>query len=197
MAVKKGILEEAKCPWWICWTFDNPLRRLVHNPRRIMEGLVNEGDTALDLGCGEGYFTIDIAELVGDSGRVFAVDLQDHMLKVVRRRAERAGVNVRIETILASPDKLTTPAPVNFVLAFWMVHEVPDKDRLFKDIAAAMKPGGRFLFVEPKWHVSRDSWQEMAAIAETAGLSHVEERRVTFSRACVFKKQGRSANLMA
>jgi len=187
--VKKGFLEEAKCPWWICWSFDNPLRRLVHNSCRIMEGLVNEGDTALDLGCGEGYFTIDMACLVGDSGRVFAVDIQEHMLKVVRRRAKRAGLESRIETILGSPDRLTIPAPVDFALAFWMVHEVPDKDRLMAEIAAAMKPGGRFLIVEPKWHVSLDSWNEMMKIAETAGLHQIEERPVKLSRAIILQKQ--------
>ncbi len=182
-------MEEARCPWWICWSFDNPLRRLVHNSCRVMEGLINEGDTALDLGCGEGYFTVDMACLAGKSGQVFAVDIQEHMLKVVRRRARRAGLESRITTILGSPEKLTTPAPVDFVLAFWMVHEVPDKDRLFADIAAAMKPGGRFLIVEPKWHVSLDSWNDMMKTAEAAGLSPGGARSVTFSRARVFVKK--------
>jgi ubiquinone/menaquinone biosynthesis C-methylase UbiE len=189
MAARKGFLEDAKCPWWICWSFDNPLRRLIHSSCRIMEGLVREGETALDLGCGEGYFTIDIARMVGDSGHVYAVDLQEHMLKVLRRRAGRAKVDARIETILASPDKLITPSPVDFVLAFWMIHEVPDKDRLYVDIAAAMKSGGRFLVVEPKWHVSRESFQESLQLAETTGLRQIEERPVRFSRAIVFQKQ--------
>jgi ubiquinone/menaquinone biosynthesis C-methylase UbiE len=190
MAAKKGILEDVGCPWWICWSFDNPLRRLVHNSCRIMEGLVGEGDVALDLGCGEGYFTIDIGCMVGESGRVFAVDLQEHMLKVVRRRAARAGLDSRIETILGSPEKLTTPAPVDFVLAFWMIHEIPDNDksRLFSDIAAAMKPGGRFLMVEPIWHVSRESFDESIRLAEAVGMRQIEGRSVKLSMATVLQK---------
>ncbi len=53
------------CPWWLCPTFDNPLRRLIHNPDRILAGLVRPGEIALDLGCGMGYFSIPLARLVG------------------------------------------------------------------------------------------------------------------------------------
>jgi ubiquinone/menaquinone biosynthesis C-methylase UbiE len=186
--VKKGILEDVGCPWWICWSFDNPLRRLIHNPRRMMEDLIEPGDTALDLGCGEGYFTIDIARLAGPTGTVFAVDLQDHMLKVVRRRAVRAGVSETVETILGSPAKLELPAPVDFVLAFWMLHEVSDKDRLLGEIAGLMKPGARFLLVEPKWHVSQESFDYSLQLAEQAGLVRVEDRSVALSMATLLTK---------
>ncbi len=84
------------CPWWLCATFDNPLRRLIHNPERILCELVRSGDTALDLGCGMGVFSIPLARLVGPSGKVICVDLQEQMLAGVRRRAERAGVAQRI-----------------------------------------------------------------------------------------------------
>ncbi len=188
MAARKGVLEDAKCPWWICWTFDNPLRRLVHNSCRMLEDLINRGDTALDIGCGEGYFTIDMACLVGDAGKVFAVDLQEHMLRVLRRRAERASVSERIETVLGSPDKLMIDDPVDFVLAFWMVHEVPDKDRLLGEIAAIMKSGALFLFVEPVWHVSKESFEVSLQMVEAAGLNHVEDRHVSLSMAALFVK---------
>lgn len=186
--VRKGILEDVGCPWWICWTFDNPLRRLIHNPRRMLEQLIEPGNTALDIGCGEGYFTIDMARLVGPSGRVFAVDLQEHMLKVLRRRAVRVGVTDRVDTVLGTPGKLLIGAPVDFVLAFWMLHEVPDKDRLLREIAASMKPGARFLLVEPKWHVSRESFDYSLQLAEAAGLARVEDRPVALSMATLLTK---------
>ena len=80
------------CPWWLCPTFDNPLRRLIQDPDRILAGLVQPGETALDIGCGMGYFSIPLARLVGPEGKVICVDLQEQMLAGVRRRAERAGV---------------------------------------------------------------------------------------------------------
>lgn len=186
--VKKGLWEDAKCPWWICWTFDNPLRRPVHNPRRIFEGLIGEGDTALDIGCGEGYFTIEMARLAGEAGRVIAIDLQEHMLKVLRRRAARAGLTDRIIPVLADPKKLTAEYPADFAQMFWMLHEVPDRDRILADLYAAMKPGGRFLLVEPKWHVSRESFDESVRMAEEAGFIQVEDRAVAFSMAVLFAK---------
>ena len=74
------------CPWWLCFTFDNPLRRLIHNPKRSC-GSGWRRQTAIDIGCGMGYFSLPMARLVGDTGRVIAVDLQDRML----HRAAAAG----------------------------------------------------------------------------------------------------------
>ena len=62
------------CPWWLLFTFDNPLRRLVHNPQEILRPYVERGDTVLDVGCGMGSFTLGLAELVGKDGRVIAAD---------------------------------------------------------------------------------------------------------------------------
>ena len=94
------------CPWWLCPTFDNPLRRLIHNPDRILAGLVRAGETALDIGCGMGYFSIPLARLVGPGGKVICVDLQEQMLAGVRRRAERSGVADRIRLHRAGPNGL-------------------------------------------------------------------------------------------
>ena len=74
------------CPWWLCPTFDNPLRRLIQDPDRILAGLVQPGETALDIGCGMGYFSIPLARLIGPEGSVICVDLQEQMLAGVRRR---------------------------------------------------------------------------------------------------------------
>ncbi|MBU4143260.1 hypothetical protein KJ590_04695, partial [Patescibacteria group bacterium] len=46
------------CPWWLCYSFDNPLRRLFHDPERLLGPYVKTGMTAVDIGCGMGYFTI-------------------------------------------------------------------------------------------------------------------------------------------
>ncbi len=83
-------------PWWMCYTFDNFLRRKVMNPMKIMSPYIQEGMTVMDVGPGMGYFTISIAKLVGPSGNVIAADLQQPMLKAIQRRAVRAGVQNRI-----------------------------------------------------------------------------------------------------
>lgn len=184
---RRGILEQDKCPWWICWTFDNPFRRLIHNPHTILEGLVGEGMMAMDHGCGMGYFTIEMARMVGPTGKVYAVDLQKEMFPKLRWRAEKAGVADRIETIVSTPENLTATEKVDFILLFWMMHEVPDKDRLYKELRALLNPGGKLLLVEPYWHVSEASFLESAGFAECAGFKRQGPRKVAFSRAIVFE----------
>ena len=99
------------CPWWHAYTFDNPLRRLLHNPSAIVGEHVGEGMRVLDLGCGMGFFSIAMARMVGDSGLVIAVDLQQKMLDVLMRRATRAGVAARIRPHRCDPDGSAGASP--------------------------------------------------------------------------------------
>lgn len=78
------------CPWWGGYFIDNPLR-LLHNAEKILGPYVKPGMTVMDVGCGMGFFSIAMAQMVGDQGRVIAADLQEKMLDVLRRRAEKAG----------------------------------------------------------------------------------------------------------
>jgi ubiquinone/menaquinone biosynthesis C-methylase UbiE len=89
--------EHHVCPWWLAYTFDNPLRRLIHRTAAMFHGLVEEGMTVLDIGCGMGYFSIALAKIVGPRGLVIAVDLQPQMLNILRKRAEKAGMVDRIQ----------------------------------------------------------------------------------------------------
>jgi ubiquinone/menaquinone biosynthesis C-methylase UbiE len=90
---KEQQMSERVCPWWLADWLTSPLRRLIQNPERILTGLISPGQTVVDLGCGPGFFTVAMAKMVGDSGRVIAVDLQTEMLDMARRNAERAGLN--------------------------------------------------------------------------------------------------------
>ena len=80
------------CPWWLAYTFDNPLRRYFHDPQVILTPYLQEGMTAIDLGCGMGYFSRAMAKIVGDTGKVISADLQKEMLAITRMRAEKDGV---------------------------------------------------------------------------------------------------------
>jgi ubiquinone/menaquinone biosynthesis C-methylase UbiE len=174
------------CPWWLCPTFDNPLRRLIHNPDRILAGLVQPGQTALDLGCGMGYFSIPLARLVGPEGSVICVDLQEQMLAGVRRRAERAGVADRIRLHRARPDGLGLVELVDFALAFWMLHEVPDQAAFLAEVRACLRSGGRLLIAEPRMHVGNAAFERSAAVAASVGLAPIPGPAVALSRAGLF-----------
>ena len=124
-------------------------RKLFNNPRRVLGGLVGSGDTAVDLGCGPGFFTLPLAEMVGESGRVIAVDIQEEMLARLRARAEKADLLRRIQPHLAGTESIGIAGPADFALAFWMVHEVPDRDWFLREVFGILRPDGRFLLVEP------------------------------------------------
>lgn len=159
------------CPWWLGYFIDNRLRRLIHNPTRILGPYVQPGMTALDVGCGMGLFSIALAELVGPAGRVIAADLQPEMLRVLQQRATRAGLVDRIQTHHCAADRLDVTTPCDFALAFAMLHEVPDAARLLAEIHATLKPGGHLLLAEPRLHVPTEAFARELAFAAAAGLT--------------------------
>jgi ubiquinone/menaquinone biosynthesis C-methylase UbiE len=181
--------DEHVCPWWMAWTFDNPLRKLFQDPERILGSFVREGMTVADIGCGMGYFSVAMAKMIGPGGRVLAVDLQEKMLEHLRRRAVRAGMADRITTVLAAPDDIKVSNRVEFALAFWMVHEVKDIPRFFGQVAAILKPGGKVLYVEPRMHVTQKRLEEILGYAKDVGFALNDYPKVGMSRSAVLERR--------
>lgn len=175
------------CPWWLAYTFDNRFRRFFHNPAKMLGSYVSPGMTVLDVGCGMGFFSIGLARLVGDTGCVIAADVQPKMLEVMRKRSEKAGFGGRIRLHRCEPENLGVDTPVDFILAFWMVHEVPDLESFFHQIRSCLKPNGRILIAEPRFHVSSKRFQEIVFEAQELGLNFCEMPSIRFSRSAVFK----------
>jgi 2-polyprenyl-3-methyl-5-hydroxy-6-metoxy-1,4-benzoquinol methylase len=183
-------LDHELCPWWFAYIFDNPVRRLLHKPERVIGPYVKEGMTALDIGCGMGHFSIGMAKLVGDVGKVISVDLQQKMLDKVRKRAERSGVAKRISLRLCRPDDIGVSEPVDFALTFWMAHEVTDQKRMFEHIRSVLKDGGKWMLAEPRLHTSAARFENEVGVAQESGFRVVERPAVTMSFAAVLEKAG-------
>lgn len=157
----------------------NPIRRWLENPDKVLSPHVKEGMTVLDVGPGMGFFTLPAARMVGDSGKVIAVDIQEKMLAALRKRAAKAGLADRIVTKLCEPDSLGVSEPVDLCLAFNVAHEVPDQAALLSQIKSVLKPAGRLFLVEPGgWHVSEKDFQKTLELASAAGLKIVGEPKV-------------------
>ena len=184
---KKG--HNPVCPPWLCFTFDNRLRRHIHDPQAILGSLVGPGDSVIDIGPGMGYFTIPMARLVGPTGRVTAIDIQEKMLSGLRRRAEKNGVSEIIRTHRAVPDSLGDHPQADFILAFWMVHEVPDQPAFLIQIFDLLKPGGRFLLVEPKIHVTEKNFRGTLKTAGGIGFVIKEGPKVRLSRSALLTRE--------
>lgn len=176
------------CPWWLDLGFDNPVRRFLQNPYKILKPYIKEGWTVLDIGPGPGYFTIPLARLVGNTGKTIAADVVPYMLERIRFKALKAGLEDRVTLINDSPDHIGIGIPVDFCLAFWMVHEVPDRPKFMGEIVSFLKTGSLFLIVEPKIHVPKENFQATLGIAKELGLTIAGEPKVFFSYAVLLKK---------
>lgn len=151
-----------------------------------MGDYVKEGDTAADIGCGPGFFSVALAEMVGAHGRVISVDLQQEMLDKVRVSAGDLNLQSRIVLHQCQEDRLGIGEKVDFVLAFWMVHEVPNMKKFFDEIVSILKPNGFFMMVEPRMHVDAARFKGEIAQASAAGLKPCKELKVSISRGMLF-----------
>jgi ubiquinone/menaquinone biosynthesis C-methylase UbiE len=148
---------------------------------------VKERMRVMDVGCGMGFFSIGMAKLVGDQGRVYSVDLQSKMLEITAKRAKRAGFDQRIVIHRCTPDTLGIDEKVDFILAFYMVHEVRDQPDFFNQLLSNLNSGGKILIAEPKFHVSFRDFQKSLEIAESKGLKICERPLIRFSLAAVLE----------
>jgi SAM-dependent methyltransferase len=128
------------CPVERAGGLDTRLRALVQNPYAIAAPFINPGATVLDYGCGPGFFTVPMAHLVGESGRVLAVDLQQGMLDMVRYKIQGTLLDGRVSFHLVQGDGAGIDGPVDFVLLFYMVHEIEDKAAFFRRIVTLLAP---------------------------------------------------------
>ena len=185
-------MAEHVCPWWLGYFLISPVRRLGSDrPESLLASYLKEGMTVLEPGPGMGFFTLPMARMAGATGRVIAVDIQIKMLENLRRRANRSGLQSRIETRLAQPDSLCVAdlaETVDFVLAFAVVHEMHSPENFFNETAAALKPRGRLLLAEPVGHVKPDRFDRELGAARAAGLQLIERPKVRRSIAALFAK---------
>jgi len=149
---------------------------------------IEEGMTVLDLGCGPGFFSIDMARMVGKSGRVVASDLQEGMLQKIRDKIKGTELGNRITLHKCEENKIGLSGGFDFILSFYMLHEVPNTEEFFNEVGKLLKPEGQILIVEPPFHVSNTAFEETIKHARDAGLRDIERPKVFLSKAVILKK---------
>ena len=176
------------CPVERAGSLDNRIRRWLQNPQKILGAYIEEGMTVLDVGCGPGFFSTDMAQMVGESGRVIAADLQEGMLEKLRDKIKGTELEGRITLHKCEGDKTGVCENVDFVLLFYVVHEVPNKEEFFNEIVNILKPNGQIFIIEPPFHVSKVAFEEAVRKAREAGLTEVERPKVFLSKTAILKK---------
>jgi len=138
-------------------------------------------------------FTREFAKRTGDTGKVIAVDLQEEMLRLLKEKLEPEGLIQRIRTHKCSEDSIDLSpewdGKIDIAFAIFVVHEVPDPTKLFREISSLLKPGAFLFYSEPPFLVSGKEFRDNLALAREAGLALVESRLFFVNRAAVLRKE--------
>jgi len=175
------------CPVSRTRWLDARFRKWIHNPKKIVNGYLKDNMVILDVGCGSGFFTVELAKMINGSGKVIAADLQTGMLEKVKQKIQDTELESKIQLHKCGKNKIGVTEKTDLVLAFYMVHEVPDQTRFFNEIRSILKPDGILIVVEPKFHVSEIEFEATVKKATTLGFKTVKRPRIWLSRALVLK----------
>jgi len=126
--------------------------------------------------------------MVGESGRVIACDLQEEMLHKLRDKIQGTELEGRITLHKCQKNSIGVLENVDFVLAFYMVHEVPNQEEFFCEIASIVKAKGQVFIVEPPFHVSKKAFGETIKTARAIGFTPDESPKVLLSKTVILKK---------
>jgi len=162
----------------------DPSREAWQQPQKVVDSLeIKPGESIADLGSGPGYFTFRLAQAVGPSGKVFAIDISREMLDYVEKEMRAKHVS-NVEPILAEPtDPKLPPASVDMIFICDTLHHIQSRPQYYPLLLRALKPGGRLVNVDfekrelpvgPPLEM-KIAKREMIAEAERAGFQLARE----------------------
>jgi SAM-dependent methyltransferase len=130
-------------------SLEDPKRDAYQKPDEVMKALaLRPGEVVADIGAGSGYFTLRFARAVGDTGRVYAVDISPDMIRHVNRRVRDAGVR-NVVSVLADPDDPLLPdASVDRFVIVDTWHHVEDQAKYLALMKRMLRPGGQVVHID-------------------------------------------------
>lgn len=163
----------------------SPEREALLRPQELLRTLgLKPGQTLADVGCGPGFFTLPAAEIVGPSGKVIAIDIQEDMLFTLRQRVHTAGLR-QVEICKAPEQDPPLPAHnVDMVLLAFILHEMDQRSLYLHRLRQALRVGGRIVILEWEKRATdqgppledRLSPEVVTADVQAAGFAIVEHR---------------------
>ncbi|MFO0934889.1 MAG: class I SAM-dependent methyltransferase [Gemmataceae bacterium] len=128
---------------------DRPEREKEEAPAKLIKALnVKQGMVIADIGAGSGYHSLRLAPLVGEKGKILAVDIQQEMLDLIKKKAEKQSIK-NVELLKGSETDPKLPKEeVDLILLVDVYHEFSHPYEMTEKMVASLKPGGRIAFVE-------------------------------------------------
>jgi ubiquinone/menaquinone biosynthesis C-methylase UbiE len=170
------------------YLLDSSLRRLTQKPHNIISKYISPGMTILDLGCGTGYFTVEMVRCLNNSGKVVAVDVQQGMLDILDQKIKNLGYGQLVEIHCVDAKYLGLEENFDFVLAFYSFHEMQYLDNIIEEISQICKPKAKILMAEQRFHVSKADFCAFVEKMISKGFKVIEKPRIFLSRAVVMEK---------
>ena len=175
------------CPMGVAKILDSKFRKLFHNPNKILKPFIEKNITALDIGCGPGIFSIEIAELMEGTGKVISVDMQEGMLEIIKTKIIGKQIEKNIILHKCTQDSINVKENVDFVLMFYVIHEVPDKEKLFNEIIPIINKNGLIMIVEPGL-ISKKEFNGIVNYIKNNGFKEFKKLKIPLSKGIVLKK---------
>ncbi len=164
------------------------LRRKLQNPKKILEKYIQKDMKILDMGCGPGVFSIELAKMIGPKGKIIAADLQEEMLEKLRIKLKDNNLKSKIKLHKCKKDKIDLKEKVDFVFAFYVVHELSNKKSFFEEISKITTKKAKLFIVEPKFHLSKKDFEKTIEMAEKTGFKIIEKPSIFLSMAVIMEK---------
>jgi ubiquinone/menaquinone biosynthesis C-methylase UbiE len=139
-----GVMSANGASW-----LTRPERETEEEPDKALAAIgIAKGATVADIGAGSGYMTWRMAEIVGPTGKVYANDIQQTMLDLLRRNLEQRKLS-NVETVLgAVDDPKLPPRAIDLVLLVDVYHEFSEPQKMLRHIRESLKPDGRLVLLE-------------------------------------------------
>lgn len=124
-------------------------REQEENGARMLECLhVKPGQTVVDFGCGNGYHTLKLAQMVGDAGKVLAVDIQPEMLRLLETQLDQEQIENVSPVLSEQHDPCLPPGQADLILLVDVYHELSYPEQVLRGLRQALRERGRVVLVE-------------------------------------------------
>lgn len=130
--------------------FDDRERRKWQNPERTLAEIgLKSASTFIDVGCGEGFFAIPAAKMVGDKGRVYALDVDEQAIGALQKKADEQGLTNLSTRVGAAEEVVFCESCADFVFFGIVLHDFQVVSRVLENAKRMLRPGG--LLVDLDW----------------------------------------------
>ena len=159
-------------------------------PAELLSKLnLKDGDIFIDIGAGNGFFSLPAAEIVGNEGKVYSVDVEIDMLLDLKHRAQQAGLTDRIEICRSEDNDANLHQDADFMLFAYLFHEVDEKDKFLDNYFRFLKKGSRVVFIEwdpdkreegPPLH-HRVKSEQLKSMLEKRNIKNIEVKDIDYN----------------